>query len=885
MRRTKREHGVDFLGAVAHVTKHHAQTVREEAHELFAMIAHARNARFDFPGRVDEVAKRQGEALFHEHAKNAERMAAKRERILFTRRHLTDAEEARERFHLVRERDGKAHRRRGERIARVAGLIVFADGEGHVVGFAVVTGVVFAHDPLQFGEFAHHQRAKVGLGEHGRAFGVRRVGADERGEAPGHRLDAQHAFGLIAELVVVDDVLQAFHAALKRLQTVLVVEELGVGKTGADDAGVPRRDRLAAVAGDELRDEEEAVHELPVGVAKREVALVELHREDEAFFRNLKEFLFEAAFVDDRPFGQGRDFFEQVFGHDDGAARLVAGFRKKLAKEFAALFKVGHHEGGLHRVRIGVGGSDFDGVGRHEAVAHRHAAGVEAEELDGDDVFAQERDEVLDGAHEGDRRFAVGELIGHDLRNREFLDGGVKRRLKARGEFHARTHAFEDELFVLAVLNALQGRDVALNAERGHLLREGGRRFAFGGQTHAHRDELLRKGFVGALFEHVRDAHGQAARRTVGGHDAFLGQEMLLPEVFGNAVGKGARKLQKSLRREFFRLEFNKQILHFVSSSASVSLLQHREAEAFARVVVALRHGARDVADAGDVRGAFRHGDRSVRVEQIEGVTGLEHHFVSGQGQVEIHQALGFGFEIVELLQKLRAVGGFEVVVRLFDFVLMEDVAVGENAFGPVGILPGREDQVEDVVAVLQIHRQAFETVGDFTRDRLAFETAHLLEVGELRHFHAVHPDFPTETPGAERRVFPVVFDEADVVDRRVDAEGAQRAEVEVHDVRGRGLEHDLILMVLVQAVGIFAVAGILRTARGLNVRGAPRFGTERAQERGGVRRTGTHLQVNRLQERTALAIPIFLQAQDDFLKSDHGETAATCAAPLRLVF
>jgi len=38
---------------------------------------------------------------------------------------------------------------------------------------------------------------------------------------------------------------------------------------------------------------------------------------------------------------------------------------------------------------------------------------------------------------------------------------------------------------------------------------------------------------------------------------------MLLPEVFGNAVGKGARKLQKGLRREFFRLEFDKQILHF----------------------------------------------------------------------------------------------------------------------------------------------------------------------------------------------------------------------------------------------------------------------------------------------------------------------------------
>jgi len=294
---------------------------------------------------------------------------------------------------------------------------VFANRQGDVVGFAVVTGIVFAHDSLQFGELSHHERAQIGLGEHGRAFGVIRVSTDERSEAPGHRLDAQHAFGLIAEFVVVDDVLQAFHAALERLQTVLVIEELGIGETGAHNAGVARGDRLAAVAGDELRDEQEAVHELPVGVTKRKIALIELHREDEAFFRHLKEFLFEAAFVDDRPFGQRRDFFKKVFGHDDGTARLFAGFREELAKEFAAFFEVGHHEGGLHRIRIGVGRSDFHGFAREETVAHRHAAGVEAEKLHGDDFFPAERDEVLDGANEGDRRFAVGELIGHDLRN------------------------------------------------------------------------------------------------------------------------------------------------------------------------------------------------------------------------------------------------------------------------------------------------------------------------------------------------------------------------------------------------------------------------------------------------------------------------------------
>ena len=268
-------------------------------------------------------------------------------------------------------------------------------------------------------------------------------------------------------------------------------------------------------------------------------------------------------------------------------------------------------------------------------------------------------------------------------------------------------------------------------------------------------------------------------------------------------------------------------------------------------------------------------------VKQIEGVAGLEHHFVGGQGQVQVHQALGFAFEVVELLEKLLAVAGLEVVDGLFDFVLMEDVAVGELAFRAVRIGPRREDEVEDVVAVLQIHRQALETVRDFAGDRLAFKAAHLLEVRELRHFHAVHPDFPAETPGAERRVFPVVLDEADVVDFRVDAERAKAAQIEVDDVRRSRLQHDLELVVLVEAVRIFTIAGVLRTTRGLNVGGTPGFRPQSPQKGRSMGRAGTDFQVDRLQQSTALAVPIFLQAQDYFLKGNHSLCRRFLSAPV----
>ncbi len=74
------------------------------------------------------------------------------------------------------------------------------------------------------------------------------------------------------------------------------------------------------------------------------------------------------------------------------------------------------------------------------------------------------------------------------------------------------------------------------------------------------------------------------------------------------------------------------------------------------------------------------------------------------------------------------------------------------------------EVEVEDIVDTLHIHGEALEPVGEFARDWLAIDAADLLEIGELRHFHAVAPDFPAQAPGAERRAFPIVLDEADVV-------------------------------------------------------------------------------------------------------------------------
>ena len=147
----------------------------------------------------------------------------------------------------------------------------------------------------------------------------------------------------------------------------------------------------------------------------------------------------------------------------------------------------------------------------------------------------------------------------------------------------------------------------------------------------------------------------------------------------------------------------------------------------------------------------------------------------------------------------------------------------------PVGdrraVRADRPHQVVDVFDALQVHRQALEAVGDFAEHRLARQRADFLEVGELGYLHAVQPHLPAQAPGPEGGGFPVVLDEADVVGAGVDAQRAQAVDVELLDVARRGLEHHLVLVVVLQAVGVVAVAAVLGAARRLDVGGVPVLG------------------------------------------------------------
>ena len=100
-----------------------------------------------------------------------------------------------------------------------------------------------------------------------------------------------------------------------------------------------------------------------------------------------------------------------------------------------------------------------------------------------------------------------------------------------------------------------------------------------------------------------------------------------------------------------------------------------------------------------------------------------------------------------------------------------------------------------------------------------------------------------------------------------VQADSGKRPQVKLLGVYRRRLNEHLELIVVLHAVGVFAVAAVGRTAAGLRIAGAPLGGTERAQRGRGMEGTGTDLGVIGLHNDAALLAPVLLEAQDDVLE------------------
>ena len=216
------------------------------------------------------------------------------------------------------------------------------------------------------------------------------------------------------------------------------------------------------------------------------------------------------------------------------------------------------------------------------------------------------------------------------------------------------------------------------------------------------------------------------------------------------------------------------------------------------------------------------------------------------------------------MLQERIRVRDVEIPAGIFPLRLPEDVAIGQRDRRVRRV----EGHVHDVFDAEHIHRQTFHPVGQLARHRAAIMTCNLLEIGELRDFHPIAPDFPAKACGAERGAFPVILDKTDVVEGHVDADGFERAEIERLKVRRRGFNQHLILIIVLQPVRVVAIAPVRGAARGLHIGSGPGVRAEAAQRRRGVERARADLHVIGLQHGAALGGPIGLEAENDLLKT-----------------
>ena len=87
-------------------------------------------------------------------------------------------------------------------------------------------------------------------------------------------------------------------------------------------------------------------------------------------------------------------------------------------------------------------------------------------------------------------------------------------------------------------------------------------------------------------------------------------------------------------------------------------------------------------------------------------------------------------------------------------------------------------------------------------------------------------------------------------------------------DVLGRGFQDHLVLVIVLEAVGVLAVAAVGGPPGGLHVGHVPGFRPQDPEEGGGVEGARPHLDIVRLLDDTAPRRPEALQGHQQFLKS-----------------
>ncbi len=265
--------------------------------------------------RRQQRPQRKTQILFADDADHAKRGPAQRKRVLRSCRFGPDTEKPDKAVDLVRQRHCQPRRAIRNTVIRAFWPVMLFNGIGDICGDAVMARIMAAHDALQFGEFTHHARDKIGLGQlcgmRGHLCITMRNGrGDMRDQIfHPHRLVMHRPQPLIK-----GDVGQTRQHRLKRRLPVLVPEEFSIGKAGPQHALVTGKDhRIAVTVGQPVADNNKPPGEIASGgIGCRHIFLVGADRGFQHLVRQAHEAVFNLAIKRVGPFDQPGNFIQQA---------------------------------------------------------------------------------------------------------------------------------------------------------------------------------------------------------------------------------------------------------------------------------------------------------------------------------------------------------------------------------------------------------------------------------------------------------------------------------------------------------------------------------------------------------------------------------------------
>ena len=297
--------------------------------------------------------------------------------------------------------------------------------------------------------------------------------------------------------------------------------------------------------------QQEAVHQLAVLVEQREVFLVLLHGQNQAFLRHGEEVFFKTGFQYHRPFDQCSHFVQQCFIGGNSRVqtacllvqgRLNGGFTFGKRGFYFALL--------AHLCGVAVGIFDGDFAAGKEAVTQCFVAALQTQNADVYDVAAVQHDQAVYRAHEGKCAAAPT----HDFRNRQFFHCGIDDVFQELAQRFAGLDVFVGVHVLLAVVDDGQVFDFRTRTAR-KTFQSLSRRTVF--HSIRHGRAFFHDFLIGLNGFHVFDLNGQTARRSVGSVFGCAVNQLRLFQAFGNGSGKMVAQIIEGFWREFFSEKFD----------------------------------------------------------------------------------------------------------------------------------------------------------------------------------------------------------------------------------------------------------------------------------------------------------------------------------------